>query len=138
MSAIAVGLYRAKLTQLRLCRPALPACPRPARSAMPTAHQAGDVGVERSKPFRHAHGLDVLGHGQVNRPGTFGIFALASELHHLMGRMPRCLRRMSCGWSTRAFFGWTGGLVIGMLSRIEATSAKAARSSPRTQLVISQ
>ena len=37
-----------------------------------------------------------------------------------------------------SLLGWTGGLVIGMLSRIEATSAKAVRSSPRTQLVISQ
>jgi hypothetical protein len=37
-----------------------------------------------------------------------------------------------------SMLGWTGGLVIEILSQIEAASAKIARSSHRTQLVTSQ
>ena len=37
-----------------------------------------------------------------------------------------------------SLLGWTGGLVIEMLSQIEAASAKVARFSHRTQLVTSQ
>jgi hypothetical protein len=37
-----------------------------------------------------------------------------------------------------SLLGWTGGLVIEMLSQIELASAKAARSSHRTQPVTGQ
>ena len=46
----------------------------------------GDVEVERSQPLRHAHGLDVLGHGQIDRAGTFGLRELERLADHLRDR----------------------------------------------------
>ena len=52
---------------------------------MPTARRAGNVDVERSQP-RRAHGLDILGHGQVDRPGTLGLRQLERLADHLRHR----------------------------------------------------
>jgi hypothetical protein len=65
--------------------------------------------------------------------------ALASELQHL-------IREGQAGAPTSdelrveyaSLLGWTGGLVIGMLSQIEVASEKVARSSHRTQPVTGQ
>ena len=46
----------------------------------------GDIDVEGSKPLRHAHGLDVLGHGQIDRAGTFGLRQLERLADHLRDR----------------------------------------------------
>ena len=46
----------------------------------------GDVEVEGSKPLRRAHGLDVLGHGQVDGAGTFGLGQLERLADHLRDR----------------------------------------------------
>ena len=45
----------------------------------------GNVDVERSQP-RRAHGLDILGHGQVDRPGTLGLRQLERLADHLRHR----------------------------------------------------
>jgi hypothetical protein len=62
--------------------------------------------------------------------------ALAGELHHLVGGGQAAaatadeLRLVYAG-----LLGWTGGLVISMLSQLEECRTKAVRSSPGPQLV---
>jgi len=60
--------------------------------------------------------------------------ALAGELRHLI---PQGQATAPTADELRveyaSLLGWTGGLVIGMLSQIEVTSEKVARSSHRTQ-----
>jgi hypothetical protein len=65
--------------------------------------------------------------------------ALAGELRHLFGRekapMPTA-DELRIEYAS--LLAWTGGLVIGILTQIEAASAKTARPSPRSRLVITR
>jgi hypothetical protein len=60
--------------------------------------------------------------------------ALASELHHLVGWEPGAeLTADELRVEYATLLAWTIGLVIGVLSQIEAASAKAVRAASRPQ-----
>jgi Protein of unknown function (DUF2587) len=62
--------------------------------------------------------------------------ALASELHHLVSWEEAAeLTADELRMAYASLLGWTGGLVIGMLSQLELASTKAAQSRPGPQLV---
>jgi Protein of unknown function (DUF2587) len=65
--------------------------------------------------------------------------ALASELHHIIDRdedTELTADELRVGYAS--LLAWTIGLVIGILSQVEAAGAKIARPGPRPQLVTSQ
>lgn len=65
--------------------------------------------------------------------------ALAGELHRIIDREHDTeLTADELRVEYKALLAWTIGLVIGMLSQIEAASATIARPAPRPQLVTSQ
>ncbi len=65
--------------------------------------------------------------------------ALAGELRHLIRQGQAAAPTADeLRVEYASLLGWTGGLVIGMLSQIEVASAKAARSSHRTQAATGQ
>ncbi len=61
--------------------------------------------------------------------------ALAGELRHLIGRTEAAPTADELRLEYVSLLGWTGGLVVAMLSQLEAARAKAIRSSPRPQPV---
>jgi hypothetical protein len=63
--------------------------------------------------------------------------ALAGELRHIIGQGKAAAPTVDeLRVEYASLLGWTGGLVIEMLSQIEVASAKVARSSHRTQPVV--
>lgn len=62
--------------------------------------------------------------------------ALAGELHHLVSRTEATAPTADeLRMEYASLLGWTGGLVVGVLSQLEAVRARAIRSSLRSQLV---
>ena len=62
--------------------------------------------------------------------------ALAGELRHLISHSQAAVPTADeLRVEYASLLGWTGGLVVGMLSQIEVASEKVARSSHRTQQV---
>ena len=65
--------------------------------------------------------------------------ALAAELHHLVGREAGAeLTADELRVEYAALLAWTIGLVIGILSQIDAVSTKIGRPGSRPQLVTSE
>ncbi len=62
--------------------------------------------------------------------------ALAGELRHLVGRTEAAAPTADeLRLEYVSLLGWTGGLVVAMLSQLEVARARAIRSSPRPQPV---
>ena len=95
-------------------------------------HELHQVSLPPAAVPRLRRQLDVLT-GELERSVSP---ALADELRHLI---PQGQAAAPTADELRveyaSLLGWTGGLVIEMLSQIEVASEKVARSSPRTQPV---